>query len=172
MCAKTLPSGRGFRVLGIVALALVILTGFTAGVLAKYISTTSEKTVEVDVVNQWSSADAGQSFPVDVYVRAYVTTNKTADENGVIDGTVSMSEPVVENASSWQTLDGDAYCFYYVGTGGIVSGGTQVPTLKLQNASSYRVVYEFLEAGVTDSGKLTCQAAWDVTIGDGSVVKS
>ncbi len=170
MGVKALPSGRGLRVLGIVTLALVILTGFTAGVLAKYISTTTEKTVEVDVVNQWSSADAGQSFPVDVYVRAYVT--KEADENGVIDGTSSMSEPVVENASSWQTLDGDAYCFYYVGTGGIVSGGTQVPTLELKDASSYKVVYEFLEAGVTDGGKLTCQAAWDVTIGDGSVVKS
>ena len=173
MGVKSSSSGRYHRVLAIVVLVVLAFSGLTAGALAKYISTTSEKTVSVDVVNQWSSADAGQSFPVDVYVRACVTTNKMADADGTIDGTSSMNEPVVENGSSWKTLDGgDAYCFYYVGAGGIVSGGMQVPTLELQGAASYKVVYEFLEAGVTDGGKLTCQAAWGVTIGEGTVDKA
>lgn len=166
---------RHVRTLGAVVLVLLALCAFTAGVLAKYVSATADKTVSVTAINQWSSAEVGERlFPVDVYVRAYVTTGKIADNAAqgmvIIDGTATMGIPTSADTSSWQTLSSDPYCFYYVGDDGIVTGGEQVPTLSLVDGESYKIVYEYLEAGRTDGGKLTCQAAWGVTIGKGSVI--
>lgn len=164
------------RVLAVAVLVIAALCAFTAGVLAKYVGTSTDKTVSIGVVNQWSSDDVDQAvFPVDVYMRAYVTTGKTAtsalDGTTVIDGTTSLVTPTSADAS-WQALSGDPFCFYYVGDDGIVTGGEAAPTLSLANGGDYKIVYEYLEAGLTDGGKLTCQAAWGVTIGAGMVTAS
>lgn len=168
--ARTSSPARGTRLLAASVIVLVVLCVLTAGVLAKYVSTAQDKSATISVT-QWSSENAGHTFPVDVYVRAYVTSNKKASDStgaDVVDGTASLAKPTAADGSSWQTLSGDPYCFYYVKDGGVVSGTTATPTLEV-SGDEYRIVYEYLEAGVTGSGKTTCQEAWGVTISDGSV---
>ena len=170
--ARTSSPARGTRLLAALVIFLAVLCVLTGGVLAKYISTAQDASATIGVT-QWSSADAGQTFPVDVYVRAYVTKAATATDaagNTVVDGTTSQDAPNAANPSLWKTLPSDPFCFYYVGTGGMVTGEHAVPKLELASGSEgCQVVYDYLEAGVTTSGKLTCQAAWKVTIGDGTV---
>lgn len=170
--AHTNSPVRGTRLLTASIIVLAVLCVLTAGVLAKYVSTAQDASATISVT-QWSSENAGQTFPVDVYVRAYVTTAETVKDdagNDVVDGTASQVTPTAAEPSFWKTLPGDSFCFYYVGTGGMVTGEHAVPKLELASgADGCKIVYEYLEAGVTGSGKTTCQKAWGVTIGDGSV---
>lgn len=169
--ARTDSPARGTRLLAASVIVLAVLCVLTAGVLAKYVSTAQDTSATVSIT-QWSSSQAGQTFPVDVYVRAYVTSNKMAKDSAggdVVDGTSTLASPTATDGSSWKALSGDPFCFYYVGTGGIVAGGQTTPQLTV-TGDDYKIVYEYLEAGVTSAtGNPTCQDAWGVKISDGSV---
>lgn len=171
--ARTSSPAHGTRLLAASVIVLAVLCVLTAGVLAKYVSTAQDTSATVSIT-QWSSSEAGQTFPVDVYVRAYVTMAETVQDgtgNAVVDGTASQAVPTAADSSSWKTLPGDPFCFYYVGTGGMVTGEHAVPKLTLSSgADGCQIVYEYLEAGVTSAtGNPTCQDAWSVKISDGSV---